>query len=56
MPLAHAGHWLAQLVYVAPVAIIVAFIGWQSWKDRRDGRDRDAEERDPTLDEILDGD
>lgn len=34
-PVAHVGHWLASLLYVAPVAIIVAALLWQSWRDRR---------------------
>jgi hypothetical protein len=42
MTFAHAGHWLVSLLYLAPVAVIVGFVGWQSWRDRRasddDGR------------------
>ena len=34
-PLAHAGHWLASLLYVAPVAIIVAALLWQSWREKK---------------------
>jgi hypothetical protein len=34
-PLAHAGHWLASLLYVAPVVLIVAALAWQSWRDKR---------------------
>jgi hypothetical protein len=37
--LAHAGHWLAGLLYLAPVAIVVGALGYQSWKDRRRGDD-----------------
>ena len=40
-PLAHAGHWLASLLYVAPVAIIVAALLWQSWREKRRGRSAD---------------
>jgi len=29
-PLAHAGHWLVDLIYVAPLAIVAAF-GLVSW-------------------------
>jgi hypothetical protein len=36
-PLAHAGHWLAGLLYLAPVLIVVGALGWQSLKDRRSG-------------------
>jgi hypothetical protein len=34
---AHAGHWLAGLMYLAPVLIVVGALGFQSWKDRRAG-------------------
>jgi hypothetical protein len=37
--LAHAGHWLAGLLYLAPVVIVVGALGYQSWKDRREGGD-----------------
>jgi hypothetical protein len=32
---AHAGHWLAELMYVAPVVAIVGWIGVRSILDRR---------------------
>ena len=35
--LAHAGHWLAGLLYLAPVVIVVGALLFQSWKDRREG-------------------
>jgi hypothetical protein len=35
--LAHAGHWLAGLLYLAPVVIVVGALIFQSWKDRRRG-------------------
>ena len=44
-PLAHAGHWLAGLLYLAPVLIVVGALAYQSWRDRRlpaDGDDADA--------------
>jgi uncharacterized membrane protein YtjA (UPF0391 family) len=34
-PLAHAGHWIASLLYVAPVAVIVVALLWQSRRDKR---------------------
>jgi hypothetical protein len=34
-PLAHAGHWLASLLYVLPVLLIVGALRWQSWRDTR---------------------
>jgi hypothetical protein len=41
--LAHAGHWLAGLLYLAPVVIVVGALGYQSIKDRRRGDDEDVE-------------
>jgi hypothetical protein len=41
---AHAGHWFAGLLYLAPVLIVVGALGWQSYKDRRDG---DGDDGDP---------
>lgn len=41
--LAHAGHWLAGLLYLAPVVIVVGALGYQSFKDRRRGEDDDAD-------------
>jgi hypothetical protein len=38
---AHAGHWLAGLLYLAPVLIVVGALVFQSWKDRRLGEDED---------------
>jgi hypothetical protein len=32
---AHAGHWLAQLMYVAPVLAIVGWISIRALLDRR---------------------
>lgn len=38
MIIAHAGHWAAGLLYLAPVVIVVGALMWQSFKDRRDER------------------
>lgn len=35
--LAHAGHWFAGLLYLAPVLIVVGALMYQSWKDKRAG-------------------
>ena len=43
--LAHAGHWLASLIYVVPVLVILGALGVQSLRDRRAG-DRGARPRD----------
>lgn len=40
---AHAGHWLAGLLYLAPVVIVVGALGWQSIKDRRAGDDVESD-------------
>ena len=33
--IAHAGHWLASLLYVLPVVLIIAALAWQSLRERR---------------------
>jgi hypothetical protein len=35
IPLAHAGHWLAGLLYLVPVFILAGGILWQRRKDQR---------------------
>ncbi|HEU4974568.1 MAG TPA: hypothetical protein VFT50_05720 [Baekduia sp.] len=37
--IAHAGHWAAGALYLAPVLVVVGALGWQSLKDRRAGPD-----------------
>jgi len=34
-PLAHAGHWLAEVLYVAPVVVVVTWISVRALLDRR---------------------
>lgn len=55
--LAHAGHWLVNLLYAAPVVAVVVVLAVQSVRDRRRGRDRDAEDAagEPSLDDVLEG-
>jgi hypothetical protein len=36
-PLAHAGHWAASLLYLAPILIVIALVAVQSVRDRRRG-------------------
>jgi hypothetical protein len=55
MVLAHAGHWLVSLLYLAPVLIVVLALGWQSRRDKRTGRSADGETDEPSLDDIMDG-
>ena len=40
MVLAHAGHWAVQLLYLAPVLIIVVMVGWNKLQERRKRRTR----------------
>ena len=37
MIMAHVGHWLANLLYLAPVLIVVGALGFQTVKDRHRG-------------------
>ena len=37
-PLAHAGHWLVNLAYIAPLVFLIAVIGWGKLKERRTPR------------------
>jgi hypothetical protein len=41
--LAHAGHWIANFLYVAPVAIIVVGLVIQSKRDKRTEREEEDE-------------
>jgi len=40
--LAHAGHWLVNAAYFAPVA---GFLGWLGWVEIRGRRERREERR-----------
>jgi hypothetical protein len=40
--LAHAGHWLVNVAYFAPV---VGFLAWLGWTELRGRRKRRAEHR-----------
>jgi hypothetical protein len=33
--LAHAGHWIANLVFVVPVIALIGYLGWHSLRERR---------------------
>ena len=51
-PLAHAGHWLVQLLYLAPLVIAVGVLGYQALTDRRALKHEGAEaQRAPAGDE-----
>jgi hypothetical protein len=34
---AHAGHWLASLIYAAPVLVLGGWLFIDSWRQRRRG-------------------
>ena len=34
-PLAHAGHWFQQILYLFPVLAMVAALAWAKYKERR---------------------
>jgi hypothetical protein len=53
IPLAHAGHWLAGLLYLVPVFILAGGILWQRRKDKqlRDAGETVADEDVPFTDE-----
>jgi hypothetical protein len=35
MVLAHAGHWLVQVMYAAPVLVLLALLAWGKLSERR---------------------
>ena len=35
LPLAHAGHWLAQMLYLLPVLAMIGMLGWAKLRQRR---------------------
>ena len=37
-PVAHAGHWLAQLAYLAPLILLVGFLVATKLRERRERR------------------
>lgn len=47
IPIAHAGHWVASLLYLAPLLLVIGALGWQSLRDRRRGVPPPDEPGDP---------
>ncbi len=47
LTLAHAGDWIVNSLYIAPVLIVVAVLGYQARKDRRELNREDGEARRP---------
>ena len=37
LQIAHTGHWLVNLLYLAPLIFVIAALGYQSPRDRRRG-------------------
>jgi ABC-type proline/glycine betaine transport system permease subunit len=35
LPIAHAGHWLVNVLYIVPLLVVVAMLGISSVRDRR---------------------
>ena len=46
-PIAHVGHWVVNLLYVAPLLVAVGVLGYQSVKDRRQLRREGGDVRRP---------
>jgi hypothetical protein len=42
--LAHFGHWYIQLLFVAPVAILVGVLSFQGWRENR-AREKEEQRR-----------
>lgn len=47
IPIAHVGHWLINLLYVAPLLIALAVLGYTTLKDRRAQQRGEGHERRP---------
>jgi hypothetical protein len=45
LPIAHAGHWAINLLYVAPLVFAVGVLGYQTMKDRRELKREGGEAR-----------
>jgi hypothetical protein len=43
---AHAGHWLAQLLYAVPLVVLLGAILVSKVRERREARDRSPRPRD----------
>jgi cytochrome c-type biogenesis protein CcmH/NrfF len=39
MVIAHAGHWLPQLLYLAPLVVLIVAIGVGRMRERREARE-----------------
>jgi len=50
LPIAHAGHWAVNLLYVAPLVVAVGVLSYQSAKDRRKVKSGERPGRQPPAD------
>ena len=41
-PLAHAGHWLVQIAYIAPLFLLIAMLVLGKLRERRERRRNDG--------------
>ena len=55
VPLAHAGHWIVNVLYLVPLLLVIAMLGVSSIRDRRaeaaEAREGPAPANDPAVDE-----
>lgn len=43
IPIAHAGHWLASLLYIVPIVLVVGGLVFTAWREkRRQAKEGDA--------------
>jgi hypothetical protein len=45
IPIAHAGHWALDVLYAAPILVVIVVIASNAIRDRRSARDEDREPR-----------
>lgn len=45
--LAHAGHWLASLLYVVPIVVVLGALGFQVMREKRRDAAEGADRGDP---------
>jgi hypothetical protein len=43
IPIAHAGHWAVDVLYAAPILVVIFVIASNVIRDRRASRDEDRE-------------
>ena len=43
VPFAHFGHWWTSILYLAPVVVVVVWLGLQSYRARRQGDGQEDE-------------